>query len=111
MESCPKLVKVDSHLDRHHLVEKWIRLCGGFTGEEGEAFVALVAFVVPHLSNVDVLPLKRKELRETNLTSRVSSTVTSLLYLALCVTCFLCIPLCLYHLGCSLCIVHLYFVA
>jgi hypothetical protein len=42
-------------------VEKWIHLCGGFTGEEGQAFVALVAFVAPHLSNINVLPLKIKE--------------------------------------------------
>ena len=39
-------------------------------GEEGEAFVAAfvasVAFVAPHLSNVDVPSCKGRELRETN---------------------------------------------
>jgi hypothetical protein len=33
--------------------------------------MALVSFVVPHLSNVDLVPLKRKELRETYLASSV----------------------------------------
>jgi hypothetical protein len=46
--------------------------------------VALVDSVSPHLSNVDVLPLKRKELREYILVSPVS---TRRLFLSL--TCIL----------------------
>ena len=44
------------------------------------AFVALVAFVAPHLSNADIPSCKGRKLQETNPASRVSTLwVTSLL--------------------------------
>jgi hypothetical protein len=42
-----------------------------FTGEQGEAFMALMAFVAPYIYNVDTLPLKTKKLWKTNLGSHV----------------------------------------
>jgi hypothetical protein len=58
--------------------------------------VALVDSVSPHLSNVDVLPLKRKELREYILVSPVSSSrllLTLTRLLAYLFTCLLdCLP-------------------
>jgi hypothetical protein len=67
VDACPKIVKVGSAL-RNPLVESELGLCGESLHRRlGLAFVALVRPLwKPHLSNIDVLPLKRKELRESH---------------------------------------------
>src|SRR4051794_30494425 len=60
-----------------------------FTGEYGEAFVALVRlFWQPHPSNIDTFPLKRKELHESHHVSLCAPLlVTSILFRLLHVSC------------------------
>jgi hypothetical protein len=72
VDMCPKIVKAGSAL-RNPLVESELGLCGGSLHQRiGWAFVALVRPLwQPHLSNVDVFPLKRKELRELHPCLRV----------------------------------------
>jgi hypothetical protein len=72
VDACPKIVKAGSAL-RNPLVESELGLCGESLHQRiGWAFVALVRPLwQPHLSNIDVLPLKRKELWESHPCLRV----------------------------------------
>jgi hypothetical protein len=72
VDACPKIVKAGSAL-RNPLVESELGLCGRSLHQRlGWAFVALVRPLwQPHLSNVDVLPLKRKKLWELHPCLRV----------------------------------------
>jgi hypothetical protein len=67
VDACPKILKAGSTL-RNPLVESELGLCGGSLQRIiGRAFVALVRPLwQPHPSNIDVLPLKRKELPESH---------------------------------------------
>jgi hypothetical protein len=61
--------------------------------------VALVDSVLPHLSNVDVLPLKRKELREYILVSPVSALRSFLTLTCILFAFFLLVYLLACHVG------------
>jgi hypothetical protein len=83
VDVCPKIVKAGSAL-RNPLVESELGLCGESLHRRlGWAFVALVRPLwQPHLSNVDVLPLKRKELRELHPCLRVLHSRLPLSFIA-----------------------------
>jgi hypothetical protein len=68
-------VKVSCCLQGHHLVERELTFVA-CSPENRVSFVALVAFVVPYLSNVDVLPVTRKELQEYILVLRLLLSFT-----------------------------------
>jgi hypothetical protein len=83
VDACPKIVKAGSAL-RNPLMESELGLCGGSLHRRiGWAFVALVRpLCQPHPSNVDILPLKRKELRKSHPCLRVLHSRLRLSFIA-----------------------------
>jgi hypothetical protein len=83
VDACPKLIKVGS-ASRNPLVESELGLCGESLNRRiGWAFMALVRpLCQPLPSNVDVLPLKRKELRESHPCLRVLHSRLPLSFIA-----------------------------
>ena len=69
------------HLEGHRLVERELTFVVCSPENRVRPSWRWLVFVTPHPSNVDVLPLKRKELRESHLHLRVFYySVTSILY-------------------------------